>query len=453
MNYTITIREDDLNRVQASLFSAVGLEGAAFLLCGESRTDSEVRLLCREVILVSEAHYRDRKSDFLSIDAQGFVPLAKRAKLEGLSVVFVHSHPDGFLEYSEQDNREEPKLQEFLQLRVPDQLHGSLLLTETGIIGRVWTGDSFEPMNRIRVLGRRFRFYDWSMDEEEIPHFFDRQVRAFGPEIQMLFHRLHVGVVGAGGTGSPVIEQLTRLGVGTISVFDGDVFDEPNVNRGYGSSTSDTGQFKVNIASRHVKQIGLGTTIHRFAEHITKEAIARELRNCDVIFGCTDKEAPRGILVQIALRYFIPVFDMGVQIQSKNGLIEFVIGRVTTLLPGEACLFCRGRISAKTIQLESLSAEERAALAEEGYAPELETPAPAVIPFTTTVSAFSISEFLNRLTGFMGSERESSEVLCFFDQTRLATNRVTPQEGCLCTQTHLWGRGDTKRFLDSSWSI
>jgi molybdopterin/thiamine biosynthesis adenylyltransferase len=307
-------------------------------------------------------------------------------------------------------------------------------------------------MSRVRVIGRRFRFFDHTAERDELPEFFDRQVRAFGPDIQRLLGRLHVGVVGAGGTGSAVIEQLTRLGVGELSVFDGDTFDATNVNRVYGSSTDDADQPKAEIARDLVDEIGLGTIVHAFGAHITDLETARRLRDCDVVFGCTDRHAPRGLLVQLALRYLIPVFDMGVKIDSEDGAIRGVFGRVTTLIPGEACLFCRGRISPDVIRLEALSPEERRALADENYAPEIDTPAPAVIPFTTAVSAQAVSEFLHRLTGFMGEDRVSSEVLLFLAESRVRTNRPSPEAECLCTQRNLWGIGDTKRFLGASWA-
>ena len=170
-----------------------------------------------------------------------------------------------------------------------------------------------------------------------------------------------------------------------------------------------------------------------------------------MIFGCTDNEISRSILIQLSLRYLMPVIDMGITIKSKENVITDVVGRVTTLMPGEACLFCRQRITAERIRLESLSDGERKSLAREGYAPELEMPNPAVVPFTSTIAALAVSELLQRLTGFMGSDRASSEVLCFFDQTRLRTNRPHPRNGCLCAKQSLWGRGDSNPFLDLSW--
>ncbi len=103
------------------------------------------------------------------------------------------------------------------------------------------------------------------------------------------------------------------------------------------------------------------------------------------------------------------------------------------------------------IMLESLSPDERQALADEQYAPELEGPAPAVIPFTTAVAAQAVTELLRRLTGFMGEARQSSEVLLFLHESRSTTNRVPAKQDCLCSMRSKWGLGDTKRFLDLTW--
>ena len=323
----------------------------------------------------------------------------------------------------------------FFHSRMPGALHGSLVLSsEINVRGRVWSHEGWFPISRIRVIGRRFLFIDEARGDGPLPVFFDRQVRAFGPEIQRLLGHLHVGVVGAGGTGSAVLEQIARLGVGTISIFDGDAFDDTNVNRVYGSIASDAGRNKAEMAAANVQRMGLETILRVYPGHITWEASARHLRDCDVVFGCTDRHAPRGILVQLAIRYLIPLFDVGVRIDSQGGTLRGVFGRVTTFFPGEACLFCRGRISPEMIRLESLSSEQRQALADENYAPELEGPAPAVIAFTTAVAAQAVSEFLQRLTGFMGPDRKSTEAQLLLSESRLRTNRETAGPECLCSR-------------------
>jgi molybdopterin/thiamine biosynthesis adenylyltransferase len=401
---------------------------------------------------VRPEHYLVREANRLSIASDSYVSIAKRAKRDGEAILFVHSHPNGYPDFSPQDDQEEPKLLAFFHTRAPRLPHGSMvLITRTDFQARVWVGAGWEPIERARIIGQRFRFVDQVRGEEPLPEFFDRQVRAFGPEIQRLLGRLHIGIIGAGGTGSAVIEQLTRLGVGKLSIFDGDTLEQGNVTRVYGSCLADYGIGKTTIQQVHAARIGFGTKIMVYPKHISDEETAKHLRDCDMVFGSTDKHAPRGILVRLALRYLIPVFDMAAKIHSENQTIRGIWGRVTTLLPGEACLFCRGRIDSDTIRAESLPPEQRDRELEEGYITKLATNEPAVVMFTTAVAAQAVTELLHRLTGFMGPERSSTEILMLFDQGRIRTNREQPNPACMCQRKECWGKGDTRNFLGVTW--
>ena len=452
MRYTMTILEQHLEELGKVVFSQPGCEGAAYLLCGESNTGDERRLLVREVVPVREEEYLVREPLRLSIDSSSYARVAKKAADTRASLLFVHSHPGGYAEFSEQDDREEPKLMQFFGQRLPDKLHGSLVMSsESHLLARAWTGNGWEEMERVRVVGRRFRLLGRAPKNSDVSPFFDRQVRAFGPDVQRLLSRLHVGVVGAGGTGSPVAEQLVRLGVGTLSVFDGDTLEETNVTRVYGSTVNKAGLNKTESLGTHLRAIGMGTDVRDYPHHINSRAVALRLRECDVVFGCTDKEAPRAYLVQLALRYLMPIFDKGVKVDSADGMIRDVTGRVTTLMPGEACLFCRGRITPEGIRIENLPEEERRNLIDEGYAPELETRNPAVVMFTTAVAAQAVTELMHRLTGFMGEERRSTEVLQLFHTSTVRTNRTSADASCLCMKKEFWGAGDSRDFLGMMW--
>ena len=141
----------------------------------------------------------------------------------------------GHPQHSAQDDREEAPLFRTAYARIHNDaaIHASLILSDGKISGaRVWLPDgTVRPMERVRIVGNRFQFWFSKADDEPIPEFFDRQVRAFGSELQPLLRRLRIGVVGAGGTGSAVIEQLARLGIGFLLLSDGENFDASNVNR------------------------------------------------------------------------------------------------------------------------------------------------------------------------------------------------------------------------------
>ncbi len=457
MRYSITFVEDDYRSLAEHLHQPNFVEQGAYLLCSLSITESESRLLVREVIPARQEEVISASSSHMEIAPQSFMRAMKRADARHLSFVFVHSHPYGPAGHSPQDDATEPSLFRTAYTRISGQAtHASMVCS--GIDqpqARIWHPDgSTSAVEVIRVIGNRFRFIQRVRAKNVSTDIFDRQVRAFGAEIQELLATLHIGIVGNGGTGSAVAEQLIRLGVGRLSLFEGQTLDASNVTRVYGSRLSDVDRPKVEIIERLAKEIGFGTEVTLFPRHITKSETAKALRDCDVIFGCTDDEWGRSILSKLAIDYCIPVFDMGVKIDSKEGSIVSVQGRVTTLFPGAACLFCRGRITAEGVRaqvIDSCNPEQAEELRRQQYAPELQGNAPAVIAFTSAVASTAVSELLHRLTGFMGPDRVSSEVIHFFDQSRMRTNNLSPALDCYCGDKERWGLGDQQPFLGMLW--
>ena len=114
-----------------------------------------------------------------------------------------------------------------------------------------------------------------------------RNVKAFGKKTVMLLNQLKIGIVGCSGTGSPVIEQLKRLGVGTLVFVDPDFTDDVNVNRIVGSTREDAEKhtLKVEVMKRGVEEIGMGTQVITFARHVSARDIAKELADCDLLIG------------------------------------------------------------------------------------------------------------------------------------------------------------------------
>lgn len=454
MRYSITCLENLYKSLTDHLFSDRMDESAAYLLCGLSRTDKETRLLVREVLPVVEADILEASPFHMKIASRSFLRAMKKAHLAGASLVFVHSHPVGVPKHSAQDDREERNLFATAYVRIHGTgIHASLVFSAPDRpVGRVCLEDgSFRQMDVVRILGDRFRFH-YGVDDPQVNlAIFDRQVRAFGGEIQALLKRITIGVVGVGGTGSSVSEQLIRLGVGHLLIADPEKLAASNVTRVYGSTIRDVGTTKVALITQLADRIGLKTKVDVIDRSITSESAIREFRNCDIIFACTDDQWGRSLLGRLSIFYCIPVLDMGVKIDSENGMLRSVQGRVTTLLPGYACLFCRKRLSAEGIRFESIKPEEAANLRKDGYAPELPEPDPAVIPFTTAIAAAAICELFHRLTGFRGEGMNSTEVIHRFDANHIGKNHTPAEPGCFCSDRAKWARGDSRLFLDTTW--
>lgn len=457
--YTLTFREQTFDDLTEHLFANRRTERAAYLLCSISDNGFEKRLLVNEMIPVDPADIDKASPVEIMIRQRSYLRAIKRAADEKKCFVFIHSHPVGYEGHSPQDDVEERDLFRTAYVRIHNDtaIHGSLVFSDPELpVGRVWLEDgTTAPIDRVRVIGDRFKFYDSNNGSPIDLAPFGRQILAFGEDVQSLLGRLTVGVVGLGGTGSAVVEQLARLGVGRLLTCDPQKLEKTNVNRVYGSSVKHDGDSKSDIARENIERIGLGTTVEILPGSINDLETAKRMRGCDFIFGCTDDESGRMVLTKLAMSYLIPVFDMGVEIDSEaRGNIKSVRGRVTTLIPRSPCLFCRGVITPKMIAAEieyRNDPEQYKKLNKEGYVPDLPGTAPSVIMFTSGVASTAISEMLHRLTGFMGEDRNSTEVLLRFDESKISTNSKPIKDCCWCGDITRWGDGDTDPFLGLTW--
>jgi hypothetical protein len=278
---------------------------------------------------------------------------------------------------------------------------------------------------------------------------FSRQAAAFGEKGEERLRGVRAGVVGAGGTGSAVAEQLLRLGVGEILVIDDDEVSASSVTRQHESGATDVGVAKVSQLHRAAKRIGLGSMLVPVRGRITDLAVAQLLRNCDVIFGCTDDNAGRIILSRVAYWYLVPVIDVGVRIEAQGDRLD-IFARVSVCEPGKTCLVCRDRIDLEAARAELLPPAERDHLVASGYLPNQPAPAPSVVTFTTMVATFAVNEFLGSLFRYAPSDW-SGEMLIRPGLREINRLERAPVPGHYCIDETSWGAGDGNPFLGRLW--
>jgi len=284
-----------------------------------------------------------------------------------------------------------------------------------------------------------------------VPTMFDRQVRAFGGALQRILSMLRVAVVGCGGTGSAVAEQLVRLGIRSLLVIDPDEIIDSNVTRVYGSTPATIGLPKADILTHHLRIIAPDGDIQPVRRKVTEEQVARRLTSCDLVFGCTDDNAGRLVLSRLSAYYLVPLIDTGVLLSSTDGVLRGIDGRITVVTPGEGCLVCRGRIDMERARAEQLDPAEREALQAEGYAPELGEVEPSVVPYTSLVASLAIAEVVERFVGY-GPDPEPSEILARFHDRELSTNTRAPNPRHYCNpEDGQLGLGDRSPFLGQTW--
>ena len=436
-------------------------ETAGVMLAGVAQApNGDIKLLARHMRWVAQSAYIRRESYGLTIGSEGYVHALAEAETLGAVCIWVHTHPGQHTSPrpSNDDRIVDRQIADLFRLRSGSPYYGALIfsprssdLTFTGHLQR--EGGNPFSIARMWQVGDRWRLtraFDSSFPP--LSPIFDRNVRAFGPAIQQTLSDLTIGIVGCGGTGSAVAEQLVRLGARRLILIDPDELSASNVTRVYGSTMTDLAKPKVSVLASHLVRIAPELRCDAVQSMLTLEPAARHLVACDVVFGCTDDNAGRLVLSRLATYLLIPVIDCGILLSSDAaGHLIGIDGRVTILSPGHACLVCRERIDLARAAAELLTPEERVRREDEGYAPALAQTEPAVVAYTTLVSATAVSELLERLIGY-GPEPRPSELLVRCHEREISTNVALPREGHYChALSGKLGAGMTQPFLEQAW--
>ena len=391
--------------LRKDLLSTPDLERAAVGFAGITRNGGDTRLLLRDWMPVCGNEYLVQLGYHLEISGKVWARAAKRARQDGEAIVIFHSHPrDGHPSFSASDDAGERAVIPKIHARASVPV-GAVVVSPVGESGRVSVPGEPTREMRVRMIGRPAIASESFAPSER----FDRQVRALTSEGQFAIAALRVGVVGAGGLGSHVIQQLVHLGISEIVTIDPDRVALSNLSRLVGATRTDAllRRRKTRVSRRLARQVGGPTKVTEIRRSVIEGSAANRLLDCDVIIGCTDNQWSRTVLNGIAYQYYVPVLDLGVEIQ-QHGTMG---GRVTWLAPGSACLWCLNILNAERVRVEQLPKAGAEAERARGYIEGIDEPAPAVVSINGVIASLAVTELLARTTGFAGSDSRASLLL------------------------------------------
>ena len=434
---SVAITTGDWEQVCVSLFTPDGDENAAVLLCGRAETERARRVLVRAFVPVPLDAYIKRQAYRLEIAPAFYNDIVSRCLQDNLSPIIVHSHPHhGEAWYSASDDFGETRLLETLNSLLPREWPASLVITRDAVAGRELRGREFVPLTRLTAVGVKSTIHRFGVEQDSRPASsrYDRQVRAFGEEGQSLIQQLRVAIVGVGGIGSLVAEQLVRAGIQDLLLMDDDRIEESNISRLFGATSRDEGQSKATVVADHLRRIAPVSVNPVVASAIRQSALL-ELRERDIVFLCVDNDRTRAILNRFAHQYLIPMIDHGTRLDGREGVISAAAGRVTVAGPGLVCLRCSHHINPERIRAESMSPVERAKLQQEGYVIGIDDPVPAVVTINTVVAGLGATAGLNLFVGLTGKLQPVDQI---YDATSGAVFPVSAihERGCdVCDST------------------
>lgn len=351
------------------------------------------RLVVVSVETAPASAYVRRTATAAVLSPEYLFDVANRARAANKSVVLAHSHPfdDDRPTFSPVDDAGEKRLKAFLGARVAGT-HCAFVASPGGLRARI-LGNTREIA--VTEVGSKVVVIDEFDDQGGPAERYERQVRAFGAAGQRQIAKLTVAVVGAGGTGSIVCQQLAYLGVGKYILLDFDRIEQTNLNRVVGATPADVGKLKTDVARRGIEAVQPQADVKIVTGNVIEDNVAKELLGADLIFICTDSHASRAVINQIAYQYLIPTIDMGVSLSVRDGKLAYITGRVQLLAPGLPCLTCLELLDSETIRREMLTPEARAA---DRYIQGHHEPQPAVISLNGTMASLAITMFLGVVT-------------------------------------------------------
>ena len=168
---------------------------------------------------------------------------------------------------------------------------------------------------------------------------YDRNMRFFGKEGQDRLGIASVAVVGVGGLGTHVVQQLALLGTKTLVLIDDEEIDDTNRNRYVGVRHDDPvpGTLKVVVGERIAGDIDPEIEVVSIPEALASRSAFDGIIDCDYVFGCLDNEGSRLILTELCAAYSKPYFDLASDIITEDGRYG---GRVCVARDGNGCLIC-----------------------------------------------------------------------------------------------------------------
>lgn len=382
-------------------------------------------------------------------------------EMRGGGLIYFHSHP-GWSAYPSSADREadRDRLHDVATnvSRNPEQIplaagivaeyprHNSQR-RDWSIRGYDFSGDYSSPVNPVpasvvRVVGPSLRKLPTSHNtggtatsSPNLSHQ-DSALEIWGEKGQAVLAGLTVAVVGCGGVGSLLAEQIARLGVGEAIFVDFDRIEPANLNRAYGATHQDArnNEFKTRVACRVANR---SATARGFkARSVVGSVVENELRDftamgdildADIILNAADHHWARMILDNISRAHLIPAIDGGTDLQvseERKGLDLAASSEVHVTAPGHPCLECQGAwmwgSSEEGVNREQRQIEDRGA-EEELYvnSPDSSSEGPRAPSVITT----------NGLVASLMMERFTVLTLGTTDETLVGSQRYNPAYG------------------------
>ncbi|MDN3675105.1 ThiF family adenylyltransferase [Flavobacterium branchiarum] len=176
-----------------------------------------------------------------------------------------------------------------------------------------------------KVTATTFRVMECSEEESVFRYLDTNSSRANINFINEKFKGQRIGIIGLGGTGSYILDQVAKTPVDEILLFDNDEFLLHNAFRAPGAPTIkilNEQQMKVDYFASIYSNMRRG--IIPYAEKITEQNIEL-LKRLSFVFICIDSNSARGMIISHLKKFQIPFIDVGLGVEIVEDSLAAIL--------------------------------------------------------------------------------------------------------------------------------
>ena len=187
--------------------------------------------------------------------------------------------------------------------------------------------DQFEAAERFTRSLAEIEYL--ALSNNILPARYQRNRTIISTEQQLVLFESVVAVIGCGGLGGYIIEELARLGIGRLIVVDPDVFEEHNLNRQILCTHELLDRPKVEGAVQRVQQVNPAVQVQPVEAEFSSSNGLNILQGADIAADALDSIPARLQLAEVCARAKIPMV---------HGAIAGWYGSVANQFPGDRTL-------------------------------------------------------------------------------------------------------------------
>lgn len=183
-------------------------------------------------------------------------------------------------------------------------------------------------------LAADFNKAGWMVEQRALetgilPERYARNLNILSREDQIRLLGATVVVAGLGGLGGILVEILSRGGIGTLRLIDGDCFEESNLNRQLFSTLPDMGRSKAQVAKERIYRTNPSVSVSVNDTFLDEQNAGGLIRGAQVVVDCLDTLTARFVLEAAAKSSGIPLVSAAIAGET---------GHITTVFPADTGL-------------------------------------------------------------------------------------------------------------------